>query len=85
MLSITPADESTPRSRKGIPQPLEVVALHGALLKAATVSAITGLSTSTLYRLAQRGELVPVRRGNRCTRWRSDDVRAFLSAQGDAA
>lgn len=55
-------------------QPLEVARLPHALLTTPTACAILGISARTLYRLAARGELVPVKRGRRCTRWRSADV-----------
>ncbi|MEY8874924.1 MAG: helix-turn-helix transcriptional regulator [Leptothrix sp. (in: b-proteobacteria)] len=63
-------------------QPIEAANIPGALLKAETVAAVTGLSVSTLYRLAAKGKLKRVRMGARCTRWRSDDVQAFLATQG---
>ena len=72
---------STPRDRRTAPQPLGVLEIPDALLTITTVSAATGLSATSIYRLAANGELVPARRGNRCTRWRSADVRAWLAAQ----
>lgn len=73
------------RNRRTQPQPLTVLDVPDALLTVATVSALTSFSASTLYRLAQRGELVPVRRGIRCTRWRAGDVSAYLAAQAVGA
>ena len=70
-----------PRSRRKLPQPVAVVDLPDSLLTVETVSAVTGMSASSLYRLAKRGELVPIKRGIRCTRWRAGDVTAYLRAQ----
>jgi len=67
--------------RRTQPQPLTAINVPDALLTRVTVSALTGYSVSTLNRLAQRGELVPVVRGVRNTRWRAGDVAAFLAAQ----
>ena len=82
-MQANPTSESAtaPRSRRTAPQPLGVLDIPDALLTIATVSAATGLSATSIYRLAAAGELVPARRGNRCTRWRSADVRAWLAAQ----
>lgn len=64
---------------KSTPQPLEVLQVPGAQLTLATTCAVTGLSASTLYRLARRGELVPVRHSTRCSRWPADAVRAWMA------
>ena len=73
------------RSRRTLPQPLSALEIPDALLTIATVSAATGLSATSIYRLASKGELVPARRGNRCTRWKSSDVRAWLASQSSPA
>lgn len=66
-------------------QPLEAANLPGALLRIATVVAVTGLSPATIYRrVAARTFPTPVRMGQRCSRWPADAVRAWLSAQGAA-
>jgi predicted DNA-binding transcriptional regulator AlpA len=63
-------------------QPLEAANIDGALLKIQTVIAITGLSAATIYRKVADGEFVePVRMGKRCTRYRSEDVKAWIEAQ----
>ena len=70
--------------RGAIPQPLEAASLPDALLKIQTVTAITGLSPSTIFRkLAADPPQFPepVRLGTRCTRWKSASVRAWLAAQ----
>lgn len=66
-------------------QPVEALNIPDALLKGATVVAVTGLSMSSIYRLARIGELVPVKRGIRCTRWRAADVKTWLQASSGKA
>jgi prophage regulatory protein len=64
-------------------QPLHAAQLADALLRLPTVQAIVGLSKTTIYMLVARGDFPqPIRRGSRCTRWRSADVTAWLQAQG---
>jgi len=68
------------------PQPLHAAQIADALLKKPTVSAVTGLSGSTIDRKTAAGEFPqPVRLGSRCTRWRAGDVTAWLAAQVAAA
>lgn len=67
-------------------QPLQAAENPDALLTVQTVTAITGLSTSTLYRkMAARQFVAPVRMGARCTRFRAGDVTTWLRAQAAAA
>lgn len=69
-----------PRTRPQ--QPLHVAQLAEALLRMATVEAITGLARSTIYSKIKAGEFVePIRIGARCTRFRAADVNAWLAAQ----
>lgn len=70
------------RAKRPNPQPLEAATLPEALLTTPTTCAVTGLSSSTLYRLAAAGKLKPVKMGPRCTRWKAGDVRDFMAAQG---
>ena len=63
-------------------QPLHAAQIADALLKLRTVQALTGLGKTTIYALIKAGELKPVRRGKRCTRFRAADVQAWLQAQG---
>lgn len=81
--TLNPAD-STPAkpARKYPAQPLHAALLADALLKMQTVTAITGLSSSSIYRLVAAGELRAIKRGPRCTRFRAGDVNAWLRAQG---
>lgn len=68
--------------RVSIPQPLHAAQIADALLKLATVQALTGLGKTTIYAKAATGELTPIRLGKRCTRWRAGQVQQFLQAQG---
>lgn len=68
--------------RASIPQPLHAAQIADALLKLATVQALTGLSKTTIYAKAATGELTPIRMGKRCTRWKASTLTAFLRAQG---
>lgn len=86
--ALTTADQRAPITRKTRgtqPQPIEAATLSDALLKVQTVTAITGLSASTIFRKTAAGQFPePIRLGTRCTRWNSGRVRAWLAAQ-DAA
>jgi len=76
-----PKRSTAPRSRKTPEQPLTIVQVPGALMMPSVTSAVTGLSISTLYRKVSAGQFpAPVRLGARCTRWKADDVRAWLKA-----
>lgn len=78
-----PAPARKASTKKTPEQPVTVLGVPGALLMPRTTSVVTGLSIPTLYRkLAAKEFPEPVRIGARCTRWRSDDVRAWLAAQG---
>lgn len=62
-------------------QPIAAASQPGALLRVETVEAVTGLSSTTIYRKVQRGEFPePVRLGARCTRWKSDAVAAWVAS-----
>ena len=71
-------------------QPLEAIHVDDALLRLETVKAITGLSRTTIYsRMSETPPTFPqaIRQGNRCTRWRAGDIKAYLQglAKGGAA
>lgn len=67
-------------------QPLDVINVPGALLKLDTLAKLSGESIATLYRAAQRGDLVLSKRGTRCTRVTSENARAYLARRiGGAA
>ncbi len=64
-------------------QPFEVIHVDDALLKLDTVSALTGLSRTTIYtRMSATPPTFPqaIRQGKRCTRWRAGDIKAFLQS-----
>ena len=63
-------------------QPLHALQIADALLKLATVKALTGLGKTTIYAKEATGELTAIRLGKRCTRWRAGQVQQFLQAQG---
>lgn len=70
-------------AKLNISQPLEVIQVDDALLKLATVSAITGLSRTTIYtRMSVTPPTFPqaIKQGKRCTRWRAADIKAFLQS-----
>lgn len=67
-------------------QPIEAGNLPDALLKLATVEAMTGLSRPSIYRRLALGEFPePVRLGRRCTRWPAAAVREWIQAQAAEA
>lgn len=72
-------DAAQPPKPRRMSQPLDAIAVDGALLKLATLSAIAGESLSTLYRAIASGELEVVRRGARCTRVPSESARRYLA------
>ena len=70
-------------ARKAAQQPLDAATIPDALLKVGTVAAVTGLSSSSIFRKVAAGEFPqPVRLGKRCTRWRAGLVTAWLAAAG---
>ena len=80
-----PATEPTQPEARRAPasQPILAAQIGDALLRLPTVQALTGLSKTTIYALVSRRDFPqPIRRGNRCTRWRSADVTTWLQAQG---
>lgn len=68
-----------PGRYRRIEQPTDVINVPGALLKLETLAQLSGLTVSTLYRAAARGDLVLSRRGTRCTRVTSENARAYLA------
>jgi prophage regulatory protein len=70
---------------KELRQASEAQQLPDALLRIQTVAQATGLSSATLYRKLAAGQFpVPVRLGQRCTRWKASAVRAWIQAQGQS-
>ncbi len=78
-----PATTEAARGNDRNPQPLHALQLADALLRIATVTQATGLSSATIYRKLAAGAFpAPIRLGARCTRWKAADVRAWIQAQG---
>ena len=73
--------QATRRNGKRAPQPLGAADFPDALLTGPTVIALAGSSASSLARAVKRGELVPIRMGTRCTRFRAGDVTDWLRAK----
>lgn len=70
------------RSPSKLQQPLEILGVPGALMRISTVEVIVGLKRSAIYGHLKEGRFpAPVRNGARCSRWRSDDIRAYLAAK----
>jgi prophage regulatory protein len=62
-------------------QPIEAASVPGAMLRIATVTAITGLSKRTIYRMMASGEFPQsVHLSARCTAWRQGDVADWLTS-----
>jgi len=77
--AVVPVSSSAERSVQSI----QVLQLPDALLRVQTVGQATGLSATSIYRKLRAGEFPePVRLGQRCTRWKAADVRAWIQAQG---
>ena len=67
-------------------QLIEAAQHPDALLTVETVSALAGLSRSTVYEFEREGRFPQaVRMGIRCTRWRAGDVTDWLKAQVPSA
>lgn len=73
-------------SRKGSPiQTVDSLRIPEALLKIQVVSAVAGLSKSTIYRKVADGTFpAPIKDGSRCTRWVAAKVSNWLKAKGAA-
>jgi prophage regulatory protein len=66
-------------------QPIEAAAVPGSMLRIATVTAITGLSKRTIYRMMAGGEFPQsVHLSPRCTAWRQGDVAGWVTSLGAA-
>lgn len=71
------------RPRRVTVQTLDSLKIPEALLKISTVTAVTGLSESSIRRKVAAGQFpAPVKDGTRCTRWVAADVLAWLRKQG---
>jgi len=67
------------------PPSLAMLAFPDALVNISVVSAITGLSASSIFRKTTAGQFPePVRMSSRCTRWKAGSVMAWLKMQQPA-
>ena len=63
-------------------QPLHALQIADALLKIKTVTAVAGLSESSIRRKVAAGDFPqPIKDGTRCTRWIAGDVTTWLKAR----
>jgi prophage regulatory protein len=82
----------TPEQGTGVPvsplepsQPLGAASVPGSLLRIATVTAVTGLSKRTIYRMMDKGDFPDlVRLTPRCVAWRQADVAAWITSRSGA-
>jgi predicted DNA-binding transcriptional regulator AlpA len=73
-------DESTPRKRQA--QPLEAASNPQALLRIATVAAVTGVCERSIWQWVSAGTFPqPVTVGKRGKRWRAREVHAWNEAR----
>jgi len=79
---MTPIHISEAPRRRLATQPPQIAQQSGALLKKATVIAVTGLSASTIERKVAAGTFPrPVKLSARCVRFPSDAVQAWIAEQ----
>ena len=70
------------RRQRAPAQSLHAVQIADALLKIQTVTAVTGLSESSIRRKVVAGQFPkPIKDGTRCTRWVAGDVTNWLRAK----
>lgn len=71
-----------PRHNRTV-QTIQALHIPEALLKIQTVTAVTGMSESTIRRRVAEGKFpAPVKDGTRCTRWVAGQVSNWLRAKG---
>lgn len=71
------------RPRRVTVQTLDSLKIPEALLKISTVTAVTGLSESSIRRAVAAGTFpAPVKMGSRCTRWVAQSITNWLRAKG---
>jgi len=72
-----------PTRRNRATQTIQALHIPEALLKIQTVTAVTGLSESSIRRKIAEGRFpAPVKDGVRCTRWVAGRVQDWLRARG---
>lgn len=75
-------DTASRRYNRAPAQTLQALHIPEALLKIQTVTAVTGLSESTIRRKVDDGKFPqPVKDGARCTRWVAGAVSNWLRAK----
>lgn len=63
-------------------QPLAAASVPGALLRIATVTAVTGLSRATIYRMTLKDEFPKaVQLSKHCVAWRQEAVAAWIASR----
>ena len=63
-------------------QPIEVAAVPGAMLRIATVTAVTGLSRATIYRMMLKGEFPKaVQLSKHCVAWKQAEVADWIASR----
>lgn len=78
-----PQDDPSRRHNRAPVQTIDSLRIPEALLKIHVVSAVTGLSASSIYRKVSEGKFpAPVKDGSRCTRWVAGQVSNWLRAKG---
>lgn len=66
-------------------QPIEAAAVPGSMLRIATVTAVTGLSKVTIYRLMGKDQFPKsVQLSPRCVAWRQEDVATWQAGRVSA-
>lgn len=76
---------TTTHRKRALSQSLDAVKIEDALLKIQTVTAVTGLSESSIRRKVADGNFPkPIKDGTRCTRWVAGSVTDWLRAKGAA-
>jgi prophage regulatory protein len=67
-------------------QPIEVAAVPGSMLRIATVTAVTGLSRATIYRMMLKGEFPKaVQLSKHCVAWKQADVADWVAGRSGRA
>ena len=70
------------RNRQMQPQPLDVLNVPGALLNIRTVEAIVGFKKSKINdEIKEQRFPPPLKLSSTCSRWVSDDIRAYLACR----
>jgi len=75
-------DVLSKQNRKMQPQPVEVVNVSGALLNIRTVEVLVGYKKSKINDEIKEGRFPPpLKLSANCSRWLSDDIRAYLACR----